>query len=84
VPLLYVDTYAPRVEKRIVEQWTADPPEFAAYGNFLPCKGAAALTPESLQQWLLSTGYVRVWQSDDQQISLWRRSALGTDSMANR
>jgi len=71
VPLLFQDTYNPRVEGLFIESWTKQPPDFIVYRPFPHAPGSTQFTKQSLDRWL-AQNFETVWSDPTIGTSLWK------------
>lgn len=74
IPALYHDTYNPRNESPLKEEWERHPPEFVVLESFHPNNNAKFLTPQYLTTWLTNS-YDLILQEKTSHASLWHYRA---------
>ncbi len=72
VGCLFSDTYHPRNERSLMEDWRQHPPDFIVLGPFSRPVGSTWFQEENLLSWLEGS-YVKVWSSGS--YSLWEIKA---------
>jgi hypothetical protein len=68
----YEDSYSSRLEPRLFDTWSTNPPECVVLGRFSRAPGARLLRRDTIVAWL-NERYVKVWGGDgEESISVWR------------
>jgi hypothetical protein len=77
VPQIFSDTYSARLEEGMVKHWERFPPDFVVRASYTPAAGSMYFTVEYLNKWLPKR-YEKIWQSQTQDMTLWRHQSLTT------
>lgn len=67
IPTLDRDQYSARVEKRMFEMWSKNPPERIVFGRILPAKNSSGFLINSLESWV-PENYRSIYQKRDLQV----------------